>query len=266
MNAFLAISLLVLGFFWKPAWLILVVLVLAQWSERRWKELLDAIRGRQSAAAPTGPSSANDETGMADAEVDPIVVERALARSDYKHIPGQPWGDPSFYIKASPEELNHAAEALRRAEVERRESEAAEQERKRVDEEARNRQAREFLVREAEIVLREREQREARRKNHEPDFVPTPPSPLVIVRSPSEEAASEVCKCGYPGCLGHEVIDNHAVFPGFTSEAAMIRSPHQLVCFNVEMEGVAGNPSDGAIPQSAIRIRRAAQPAENQHE
>jgi hypothetical protein len=134
------------------------------------------------------------------------------------------------------------------------------------DEETRERKAREFLLREAEIVLRERELREERRGNGEPDSTPTPSASLIVVRSPSKEAASEVCKCGYPGCIGHEVIDNHAIFPGFTSEAVMAQSPHELVCFNAELTGVAGNPSDGAVPESAVRLRRGAQPAEKKDE
>lgn len=35
----------------------------------------------------------------------------------------------------------------------------------------------------------------------------------------------QLLRRGYPGCLGHEVIANHAIFPGFTSEAAMAHSP-----------------------------------------
>ncbi len=60
----------------------------------------------------------------------------------------------------------------------------------------------------------------------------------------------------HPGCLGHEVIDNHAIFPAFTSEAALARSPHQIVRFLVEVVGVAGNPSDGELPVSAVRTIR----------
>ncbi len=107
---------------------------------------------------------------------------------------------------------------------------------------------------------------EDRRKNQEPNSNPAQSAPLVVVRSPSKEAATEVCRCGYPGCIGHEVVDNHAIFPGFTSEAVMAQSPNELVCFNVELTGIAGNPSDGAVPESAVRLRRGAQPAEKKDE
>jgi hypothetical protein len=46
----------------------------------------------------------------------------------------------------------------------------------------------------------------------------------------------------------------------------MAQSPHELVCFNIELTGVAGNPSDGAVPESAVRLRRGAQPAEKKDE
>ena len=121
-------------------------------------------------------------------------------------------------------------------------------------EEKREREAREYLDGEAERLVREREEQRESRKN-EPG--PTPePIPLIVVREPSAAAKEEVCKCGYPGCLGHEVIDNQIIFPGFTSEAAMAQSPNELVVLNVEITGVAGNPSDGAIPASAVRMRR----------
>ena len=65
-----------------------------------------------------------------------------------------------------------------------------------------------------------------------------------------------MCKCGYPGCVGHEVVKGQIIFPGFTSEAAMAQSPHELVSLNVEVTGVPGNPSAGTIPATTIRARR----------
>jgi hypothetical protein len=189
-----------------------------------------------------------------------VADEREKLRGDIQHIPGAPWGDPSSYVWAStPERLEQARDDLQKREIERceRETQAAlEQERKKLDEERREREAREFLNREAERVLKEREEREELRTTREPEPEPAACAPVIIVRPPSKEAEGEMCKCGYPGCLGHELIDNHAIFPGFTSETAMARSPHELISFNVEVIGVAGNPSDGAIPESAIRIRR----------
>lgn len=155
-------------------------------------------------------------------------------------------------------DVERARNALNEREAQRRKRNAQaalERERKKRDDEKRKQEAREFLAREAERLQREREAREADRKPaHEPE--PVAPTPLLVIRPPSEEAADEVCKCGYPGCLGHEVIDNHAIFPGSTSEAALERSTHEIVCFLVEVVGLAGNPSDGQVPVSALRTVR----------
>jgi hypothetical protein len=148
---------------------------------------------------------------------------------------------------------------LHKREAEKREREAQialEHERKKAEDEKREQEAREYLKRESERVLREREEREMRPKSHEPEPEPIASPPLIIIRPPSQEAETELCKCGYPGCLGHEVIKGQIIFPGFTSEAAMAQSPHEIVCLNVEVTGVAGNPSDGTLPASAIRTRR----------
>jgi hypothetical protein len=182
------------------------------------------------------------------------------AAPQYKHIPGLPWGDPASYAKVSTaEELEQAREALIKATAEKHEHEtqlALEQERKRLAEGKREQEAREYLIRESERVLKEREEREMWHIPQEPAPKPISSAPLIIVRPPSEEAEAEVCKCGYPGCLGHELINGRIIFPGFTSEAAMVQSPHELVSLNVEVTGVPGNPSEGTIPASTIRTRR----------
>jgi hypothetical protein len=245
------IALIVLGFFWREAWLIFAAILLIDWGKERWKELLDAIRGKRRA---------NSETiSEPDTEIDEAQVERALAQSAYKHIPTLPWGDPSSYVKASTrEELEQIATARQKEETDKRDFEAQEKERKKRDDERREQEARDFLNREAARVIKEREERDEQRKRNgrEPALEPVISAPLIVLRPPSNEAEDEVCKCGYPGCLGHELIDNHAIFPGYTSEAAMSQSPHQIICFNVEVQGVAGNPSDGAVPESAIRVRQ----------
>jgi hypothetical protein len=41
----LALAFIALGFVWRPAWGLLAVLVLMEWAERGWEQLLDAIRG-----------------------------------------------------------------------------------------------------------------------------------------------------------------------------------------------------------------------------
>jgi hypothetical protein len=58
-------------------------------------------------------------------------------------------------------------------------------------------------------------------------------TPYSIARS--EPEAPEQCKCGTPGCVGHEVIDEVIQFPGFTSEAVMEKSPHELRAFDVPL-------------------------------
>jgi hypothetical protein len=256
-KAALWLGLIALGFVWRPAWAILAVVVFADWAEGLWEQLLNAIRGRHQGL------SEGEEKKYESPQESERQIEIAHQESQYKHIPGLPWGDPSSYAKASTaEELERAREALNRWAAEKYEREAKlalEQERKRLDDENREQEAREYLVRESERVQREREQREereGRRKPQEHEPEPIASAPLIIVRPPSQEAEAELCKCGYPGCLGHEVIKGQIIFPGFTSEAAMAQSPHELVCLNVEVTGVAGNPSDGALPASAIRSRR----------
>ena len=65
-------------------------------------------------------------------------------------------------------------------------------------EENREQEAREYLIRESERVLREREEREMWHIPQEPAPEPVSSALLIIVRPPSEEAEGEVCKCGYP--------------------------------------------------------------------
>jgi hypothetical protein len=99
-------------------------------------------------------------------------VEAPRQETQYQHIPGLAWGDPSSYVRAStPEELERAREDFAKREAQRREAEAArqreamlEEELKKGDEEKREQEAREFLIREAAVVLREREEREAAQK------------------------------------------------------------------------------------------------------
>lgn len=55
----------------------------------------------------------------------------------------------------------------------------------------------------------------------------TPYSPAARERDGAD------CKCGEPDCIGHEVIDEQIQFPGFTSEAVMFASRHELTAFNV---------------------------------
>jgi hypothetical protein len=105
-------------------------------------------------------------------EIEKHQVEAPRQQTPYQHVPGLAWGDPSSYVRAStPEELESAREAFAKREAQRQEAEGArereamlEQERKKRDEEKREREAREFLIREAAVVLKEREEREAAQK------------------------------------------------------------------------------------------------------
>jgi hypothetical protein len=161
----ITIALIVLGFFWRPAWGILILIWFAEWASTRWKELLDAIRGRRQ-------SSSEDEQGREHQQEEveqQQEYERRIAvahqKTPFKHIPGQPWGDPSSYVRAStPKELKQGQEALVEREVEIREHEEAlkrQEADNRQRDEAREREARGFLARESERVQKEREEREA---------------------------------------------------------------------------------------------------------
>jgi|HubBroStandDraft_4_1064222.scaffolds.fasta_scaffold07950_4 hypothetical protein len=121
-------------------------------------------------------------------------IEAAHQKSQFKHVPGLPWGDPSSYVRGPiPEQVEHARESNRERKAEEREreieaiqcdfstalkaptSEELERARRETnkrdaiaakerDDEKREREAREFLVRESERVLKEREEREAAKK------------------------------------------------------------------------------------------------------
>jgi hypothetical protein len=52
------LGLIALGFVWRPAWGLLIVFLLVEWAEDRWKELLGAIRG-----ARRQPPNGNEEQG-----------------------------------------------------------------------------------------------------------------------------------------------------------------------------------------------------------
>ncbi|HET8922990.1 MAG TPA: hypothetical protein VFN26_08350 [Candidatus Acidoferrum sp.] len=93
-------------------------------------------------------------------------IEVTYQRTEYKHIAGLPWGDPNSYVPfpkdPTPGELERAREALHEREIQRRERDAQaslERETKMHDDEKREQQARDYLRREAERVLKEREGR-----------------------------------------------------------------------------------------------------------
>lgn len=43
------------------------------------------------------------------------------------------------------------------------------------------------------------------------------------------------CKCGQPGCLAHEVIDEAVQIPGFTSKNELNKSHHDLIVFTAPL-------------------------------
>lgn len=155
---------------------------------KRWYELLDAIRQRRQTGEPasSGDGSAADSSAsnskqeyesQHELEQEPLEEARiAIAhhKSTFKHLPGQPWGDPNSYVIAPTRQLEKQAqegfeveEAVKAREAEIREHDEALNKleiEKREREKARDQEAREFLVRESERVLKEREEREDPRK------------------------------------------------------------------------------------------------------
>jgi hypothetical protein len=60
----------------------------------------------------------------------------------------------------------------------------------------------------------------------------------VVKEGDSEKQTSALCKCGYPDCAGHEVVDGEILFPGYTSEKALAFAYHnekQLIRFGSEL-------------------------------
>jgi hypothetical protein len=95
--------------------------------QKRWQELLDAIRGRRQSSSEDEKERERQQEEVELQQEYERQIEAAHQKSQFKHIPGQPWGDPSSYAKAStPDELERAREALHKREAEKREREAAE--------------------------------------------------------------------------------------------------------------------------------------------
>jgi len=168
---------------WFWSWPGLLVACLFVWlfslfRQNQMSRSSESETGHQKTPAATPMSSSESEQEKYEreqeyerqqAQKDERLIADTHKRSTFKHIPGQPWGDPSSYVKASThKELKQAQEALDEREVEIREHEEA-LKRQKADscerDEAREREAREFLSREADRVLKEREeQREAAQK------------------------------------------------------------------------------------------------------
>jgi hypothetical protein len=122
-----------------------------------------------AAPAATPMSSSESEQEIAERaqreeeERDERLIAEIHSRSQFKHLAGWPWGDPSSYIRTpTSAEVDQARNALHEREAARREHQEALRIQEACDREraqAREREAREFLSREAERVLKEREER-----------------------------------------------------------------------------------------------------------
>jgi hypothetical protein len=193
-----------------PAWLIVLLVAVDLVNPvERWKELLDALRGSRK------PQEEHDGEAEYDRQ-----IEIAHSKSEFKHIPDLPWGDPGSYTK--PSTLAELEQEATRREVEER----------------REQQARDFLNREAERILKERDTLRSESPNTKdgrmrkcncgqgclacvfgiPDHFPLQPGeaeslpqePPVNNESPFE--AGE-CLCGVPNCSGHQMIDGKIEIP-----------------------------------------------------
>jgi len=54
----------------------------------------------------------------------------------------------------------------------------------------------------------------------------------VVPITTSSTSEPDACKCGDEGCLGHEMIGERILSPGFTSEAAMKLCPNDIWVFD----------------------------------
>ncbi len=154
--------------------------MLVEWAEDRWKELLGAIRGRRRSSSESKQEPDELQEEFEQQQEYERQIETAHQKSQFKHVHGLPWGDPASYVKASaPDDLEWAREHRKRAD------------------EQREQEAREFLIRESERVRKEREEREERLKTQqresESKSEPNTPTPLIVIRSLSEEAEDEAC-------------------------------------------------------------------------
>jgi hypothetical protein len=132
------------SFFWRPALWIVVAVLAFEVVERGWRQLLEAIRRRQPLSESIQGNWESEQQRELDQEFqrqqeEDQIVEAALRQSQYKHIPGRPWGDPASYVS------------------ERASQDLVEKERKKLEDEKREQEAREFLNSWGERILKEHE-------------------------------------------------------------------------------------------------------------
>jgi len=110
-KAALVLALIALGFVWRPAWGLLIVFVLVEWAEDRWKELLGAIRGRRRSSSESKQEPDELQEEFEQQQEYERQIETAHQKNQFKHVHGLPWGDPASYVKASaPDDLEWARE------------------------------------------------------------------------------------------------------------------------------------------------------------
>jgi len=73
------------------------------------------------------------------------------------------------------------------------------------------------------------------RRRRAPSGKPSAPEPeeqrIETLRMVSKTEEPTTCKCGDEGCLGHEMVGNRVLSPGFTSAAAIKLCPNEVYVF-----------------------------------
>jgi hypothetical protein len=168
-KAILAAAILGGAVLWFWSWLGLLVACLFVWLFTLFRQNHKSRPSEEEAGRQKTPSATARSLGESEQEdehrqeqKDEYLIAVTHHESPFKHIPGQPWGDPSFYVRPSTQELKQGQDALNEREAEKREHEEALKRQEagtREYDEARERESREFLNREAERVLKEREEK-----------------------------------------------------------------------------------------------------------
>ncbi|MGB2664581.1 MAG: hypothetical protein WAK48_11285 [Candidatus Acidiferrum sp.] len=86
--------------FWRPALWIVVAVLACEAVERGWRQLLEAIRGRQSSSESIQGDGEVEQQRALDQEFqrqqeEDQIIEAAHRQSPYEHVPGTSWGDPA---------------------------------------------------------------------------------------------------------------------------------------------------------------------------
>ncbi len=90
-KAALVLALIALGFVWRPAWGLLIVFVLVEWAEDRWKELLGAIRGRRRSSSESKQEPDELQEEFEQQQEYERQIETAHQKNQFKHVHGLRW-------------------------------------------------------------------------------------------------------------------------------------------------------------------------------